>query len=236
MRSRLLALTVGVVFGVVLSWSGMTSPDVIRGALLFEDSYLFLFFGSAVATASIGLLLLRRAGRVTWTPERVERRHITGSLTFGIVWGVADACPGMPQEQHLASLSQLLKLASAKHSTHVMMQRINEGTRVFGKQDAVQRRRTVDFLSGAGLVVEAYDFLPSLEDARAAADPELILVHARYKENLAGKEVAGPERLPPPTMTAACADGARRRPGTAAAVPREAPRGNLVRKSGACAA
>jgi hypothetical protein len=72
----------------------MTSPDVIRGALLFEDSYLFLFFASAVATASAGLLLLRRAGRVTWTPERIERRHVTGSLVFGIGWGVADACPG----------------------------------------------------------------------------------------------------------------------------------------------
>jgi uncharacterized protein len=94
MRSRPLALAVGVVFGVVLSWSGMTSPDVIRGALLFEDSYLFLFFGSAVATASIGVLLLRRAGRVTWTPERIERRHVTGSLIFGVGWGVADACPG----------------------------------------------------------------------------------------------------------------------------------------------
>jgi hypothetical protein len=94
MRSRLPALAVGVVFGVVLSWSGMTSPDVIRGALLFEDSYLFLFFASAVATASIGLALLRRAGRVTWTPERIERRHVTGSLIFGIGWGVADACPG----------------------------------------------------------------------------------------------------------------------------------------------
>jgi uncharacterized membrane protein YedE/YeeE len=94
MRSRPVALAVGVVFGVVLSWSGMTSPDVIRGALLFEDSYLFLFFASAVATASIGLMLLRRAGRVTWTPERIERRHVTGSLIFGVGWGVADACPG----------------------------------------------------------------------------------------------------------------------------------------------
>ena len=94
MNSRLPALGIGVVFGVVLSWSGMTSPDVIRSALLFEDSYLFLFFASAVVTASIGLLLLRRAGRVTWTPERIERRHVTGSLIFGVGWGVADACPG----------------------------------------------------------------------------------------------------------------------------------------------
>jgi uncharacterized membrane protein YedE/YeeE len=94
MRSRLTGLAVGVVFGLVLSWSGMTAPDVIRSALLFEDSYLYLFFASAVGTAAIGLALLRRAGRVAWTPERPERRHVVGSLIFGVGWGVSDACPG----------------------------------------------------------------------------------------------------------------------------------------------
>ena len=70
------------------------SPDVIRSALLFEDSYLFLFFASAVGTASLGLWLLRRAGRVAWTPQRPERRHLTGALVFGLGWGVSNACPG----------------------------------------------------------------------------------------------------------------------------------------------
>ena len=94
MRPRLAGLGVGLVFGLVLAWSGVMSPDVIRSALLFEDSYLFLFFGSAVATAAIGLQLLRRAGRVTWTPAPPERRHVTGALIFGLGWGVSDACPG----------------------------------------------------------------------------------------------------------------------------------------------
>ena len=94
MRPRVAGLAVGLVFGVVLSWSGMTSPEVIRSALLFEDSYLFLFFASAVATAAIGLRLLRRERRVAWTTERPARRHIVGSLVFGLGWGVADACPG----------------------------------------------------------------------------------------------------------------------------------------------
>jgi uncharacterized protein len=87
-------LLVGIAFGVVLAWSGVLSPDVIRSALLFEDSYLFLFFGSAVATASAGLFLLLRRGRVTWTPLRPERRHVGGALMFGVGWGVSDACPG----------------------------------------------------------------------------------------------------------------------------------------------
>jgi uncharacterized protein len=91
---RLAGLAIGVVFGVVLSWSGMTSPEVIREALLFEDSYLFLFFASAVLTATIGLRLLRRSGRASWSMERPERRHLAGALIFGLGWGVSDACPG----------------------------------------------------------------------------------------------------------------------------------------------
>jgi uncharacterized membrane protein YedE/YeeE len=92
---------VGVVFGVVISWSGMASPEVIRHALLFEQSYLFLMFASAVATAWVGLALLKRRERrsvfggetLTYGRDPIQRRHITGSLLFGIGWGIADACP-----------------------------------------------------------------------------------------------------------------------------------------------
>jgi uncharacterized membrane protein YedE/YeeE len=102
MRPRIAGLIIGLVFGVVLSWSGMTSPDVIRGALLFEHSYLYLFFASAVFSATAGTWALRRAGakalltgqRIDWNREAPARRHIVGSLIFGLGWGVADACPG----------------------------------------------------------------------------------------------------------------------------------------------
>jgi uncharacterized membrane protein YedE/YeeE len=78
----------------------MVSPDVIRGALLFEESYLFLFFGSAVATAFVGMRLIRgrtallSGERIEWRNERPQRRHIVGSLVFGAGWGIAHACPG----------------------------------------------------------------------------------------------------------------------------------------------
>jgi uncharacterized membrane protein YedE/YeeE len=102
MRVRVAGLVIGVVFGVVLCWSGMSDPDVIRGALLLEQSYLFLFFASAVVTSAIGLQLVRRyqrralltGGPVGWTPEKPARRHIVGSLIFGLGWGVSCACPG----------------------------------------------------------------------------------------------------------------------------------------------
>jgi uncharacterized protein len=97
---RLAGLLVGLVFGVVLCWSGMSNPDVIRGALLFEQSYLFLFFASAVLVATVGVRLIRgrRAllarERIDWRSTPIQRRHIVGSVLFGIGWALADACPG----------------------------------------------------------------------------------------------------------------------------------------------
>jgi uncharacterized protein len=99
---RLAALVVGFVFGLTLSWSGMTDPDVLRDGLLFRDSYLFLFFLSALATAFVGLRVLKvlqarallTGEPVSWTAVAPERRHVVGSLLFGAGWAIADACPG----------------------------------------------------------------------------------------------------------------------------------------------
>ena len=103
MRGRRLAgLLVGVVFGVTLSWTGMSSPEVLREALLLDNAYLYLFFASAVATSTLGLWLLRRARAralltgepVAWARETPRRNHVVGSVLFGVGWAVADACPG----------------------------------------------------------------------------------------------------------------------------------------------
>jgi hypothetical protein len=102
MALKLAGLLTGVVFGVVLSWTGLSSPEVIRGGLLFEDAYLFLFFGSAVAVASAGQWLARLARvrapltgeRVDWRADPPQRRHVVGSVMFGVGWAVACACPG----------------------------------------------------------------------------------------------------------------------------------------------
>jgi uncharacterized protein len=101
-RTRVAGALIGIVFGFTLCWSGMADPRVIRQALLFQRAYLFLMFASAVLVALVGLRLLRawRARAVltdaplSFTRERPARRHVVGSLLFGLGWGIADACPG----------------------------------------------------------------------------------------------------------------------------------------------
>ena len=102
MRAGLAGGLVGVVFGVTLSWTGMSSPEVLREALLLDNAYLYLFFASAVGTSTVGLWLLRRARvralltgePVAWARKRPQRNHVVGSVIFGVGCGVADACPG----------------------------------------------------------------------------------------------------------------------------------------------
>ena len=102
MSARVTGGVVGAVFGVALSWTGMSSPEVIRQALLLEDSYLFLMFGSAVVTAFVGLRLLRAfraralltGEQVSWTNSSPERRNVAGGLMFGTGWALSGACPG----------------------------------------------------------------------------------------------------------------------------------------------
>jgi uncharacterized protein len=102
MGRRVTGFGVGVVFGVMLSWTGMSSPAVIREALLFQDAYLYLMFAAAVATAAIGIRLLRArrvralltGERISWSVDRPQPRHIWGSLLFGVGWAISGACPG----------------------------------------------------------------------------------------------------------------------------------------------
>jgi uncharacterized membrane protein YedE/YeeE len=102
MRVKATAAFLGGIFGFMLCWSTLADPDAIRRMLLFEDWYLYGLFPVAVATGFVGLRLLRASGMravftgtpVTWTLVQPERRHVVGSVLFGLGWGIADACPG----------------------------------------------------------------------------------------------------------------------------------------------
>ena len=100
--TRLPVAAIGVVFGFVLAWSGMASPDVIRRGLLVEEFYLYGLFATALGTAAIGVRLLRRyrvralltREPIGWETLRPARRHLVGSALFGTGWAISAACPG----------------------------------------------------------------------------------------------------------------------------------------------
>lgn len=101
-RVRLVSVAFGVAFGFVLAWAGLADPDVIRDMLLLEDAYVYLMLASAVGVGLAGTRLLTRfraralltGERVSCTTDRVERRHVTGSVLFGVGWAITCVCPG----------------------------------------------------------------------------------------------------------------------------------------------
>ncbi len=109
------------------------------------------------------------------------------------VLAFAEACPEEPKPWQMTAWSTMLRMAAEKNSPALMLARIRSGTRLFGTAEPVQRRRTVDLLSAGGLVAEAYEYLTPIDEARAAGDGDLILVHGLYKADLAQKAGDNPE-------------------------------------------
>jgi uncharacterized membrane protein YedE/YeeE len=100
-RTGIVAAVVGIAFGFLLTASGLGDYYTIHNGLLLRDPYMYLMIGSAMATAFVGLLVLRRArgtwlgGRLTLPRNRVQRRHLYGGAVFGVGFGLGATCPGM---------------------------------------------------------------------------------------------------------------------------------------------
>lgn len=100
--TRLVAAVFGAGFGCVLAWAQLTDPDRIRQMLLLEDAHYYLMMATAFAVGTLAIrVLLRGHARSLMTGEPVsverfpvERRHVTGSVLFGLGWAVTNACPG----------------------------------------------------------------------------------------------------------------------------------------------
>jgi uncharacterized protein len=95
------ALGVGVVFGFLLTASGLGDYDTIHDGLLLRNPYIYLMMASATGTAWVGLAVLRRVGRTRFAGPlrlphaRIERRHVYGGAVFGLGFGVGATCPGI---------------------------------------------------------------------------------------------------------------------------------------------
>jgi uncharacterized membrane protein YedE/YeeE len=95
------ALATGTAFGFLLTASGLGNYRTIHDGMLLRDPYIYLMMASTVATAGVGLALLRRRGRTVFgAPLRIPRRPVRpqtvyGSAVFGVGFGVGATCPGI---------------------------------------------------------------------------------------------------------------------------------------------
>lgn len=104
MRSVIVPLLSGTLFGAGLTVGGMTDPARVRGFLdLFGDCDPTLAFvmGGAVLVMALAWMLQRRMQRPAFAtafalPETrdITPRLVAGSGLFGIGWGIAGLCPG----------------------------------------------------------------------------------------------------------------------------------------------
>jgi uncharacterized protein len=102
MMSKLIALAFGGAFGFILAWARLTDPMVIRRMLRLQEPDVFLLMGAAIVVASISIRVLRALRMrslvggepVGWTTSKVAKRHVAGSVIFGIGWSIAATCPG----------------------------------------------------------------------------------------------------------------------------------------------
>ncbi|MEG2050339.1 MAG: YeeE/YedE family protein [Comamonas sp.] len=117
MRTSLVALVAGLVFGLGLILSGMGNPAKVQNFLDFFGSWdpsLALVMGGAIAVGLVAFTWAKRRATRNQpallgdamqlpTPTAVDRRLLTGAALFGAGWGLAGFCPG-PAVMNLATL------------------------------------------------------------------------------------------------------------------------------------
>lgn len=118
--------------------------------------------------------------------------HILRSTSAGVqgllpeeVLALGDACPGEMAEWQVDVLAQMLASSASRYGKGVFLEKIKQGTRLFGQKDEATRQRTLRLLVGGGLALEAADFLPPLDEARERGDARILYAHARYQLDLA---------------------------------------------------
>ncbi|MCG2592516.1 YeeE/YedE family protein [Ramlibacter sp. XY19] len=104
MKERIVEFLVGLLFGLGLILAGMTDPGKVQAFLDLAgpwDPSLAFVMGGAILVGFFAFALARRR-TVTFlggmmqipTSRDIDRKLVTGSLVFGIGWGLAGFCPG----------------------------------------------------------------------------------------------------------------------------------------------
>ncbi len=95
-RKQLAAgLLFGMIFGFLLHKGGVTRYDVIMAQLLLRDFTVLKIMMSAVLVGTVGIHLLKAAGRVSFTPKSGSwGQNGIGGLVFGAGFALLGYCPG----------------------------------------------------------------------------------------------------------------------------------------------
>jgi uncharacterized membrane protein YedE/YeeE len=96
-------LLLGVAFGFVLSRAEVISWFRIQEMFRFQSFRMYGIIGSAVVTAAISVALIKRAGLMSVSGEKIAIprkilghgiRYAAGGTIFGLGWALTGACPG----------------------------------------------------------------------------------------------------------------------------------------------
>ncbi len=107
--------------------------------------------------------------------------HADSELIPEDVLGLSEAAPAELTDWQIDALAGLLKAAAQKTSTRPLIERFRQGTTWFGTNSEDQRNRTMRLLLAAGLPIEAFEFMPSLDEARKTENAPVMKGHAEYQ-------------------------------------------------------
>jgi len=98
LSDRLIALAIGIAFGVALERAGLGSARKLTGQFFLRDFTVFKVMFTAIVTAMLGLFWLARLELVdlsfVFVPDTYLLPQAIGGLVFGAGFALAGLCPG----------------------------------------------------------------------------------------------------------------------------------------------